>query len=96
VLIPGGDDDLVSGGGGTSDDVSYGTSPDPVTVDLVAGTATGDGTDTLVGIEAIIGSTHDDTLIGDANDNIINGGVGNDTCTGGGGNDTFLNCEVIN
>ena len=46
------------------------------------------GTDTLSGIENLIGSQYNDTLFGDGNDNVIEGGAGNDTLVGGGGNDT--------
>ncbi len=41
----------------------------PITVDLVAGTAEGDGSDTLGGIEGATGSDGDDTITGDAQGN---------------------------
>jgi Ca2+-binding RTX toxin-like protein len=41
----------------------------PISVDLPAGTAEGDGSDTLDGIEGATGSTGDDTMIGDDQDN---------------------------
>jgi hypothetical protein len=40
--------------------------PNAVIVDLTAGTATGEGTDTLTGIGQVFGSKHDDTITGDA------------------------------
>ncbi|GAB6142468.1 hypothetical protein JCM14076_31980 [Methylosoma difficile] len=49
----------------------------------------GSGTDTLVNIDNLIGSTFNDTLTGDANANKIDGGLGNDLISGGGGNDTL-------
>ena len=53
-------------------------------------TVDGTDTDTLFGIEKIIGSVHDDTLTGDAYNNIFDGGAGDDTLTGGGGADKFV------
>jgi Ca2+-binding RTX toxin-like protein len=85
------------------DVVSYAGSTGPITLDLDPGelhpgTATGDGTDTLQNIEAIIGSPGNDVLSGDNIDNLIAGGAGDDTIAGdagddcefgGDGNDTF-------
>jgi len=48
-------DDTIDGRGG-ADFASFFASPAPVTVDLAAGTATGEGTDTLTGIENVNGS----------------------------------------
>ena len=96
-LYGGDDDDLIEGfegydlvdGGAGSDTASYYNDPSGVTVDLVAGTAT-DGygtTDTLVSIEHISGSLHDDTLIGNGAENTIWGDDGDDTIEGGAGDD---------
>jgi Ca2+-binding RTX toxin-like protein len=60
-----------------------------VIVDLTAGTATGEGTDTLTGIGQVFGSKHDDTISGDANPNTLLGGPGNDTISGAAGDDTL-------
>ena len=60
-----------------------------MTVDLVSGSATGEGSDTLVGILNVIGGTGDDALTGDTNANVLSGGVGADTLAGGLGNDTL-------
>jgi len=60
----------------------------PITVDLVAGTAEGDGSDTLGGIEGATGSDGDDTITGDAQGNaffLLVGGA--DTVDLGGGDD---------
>jgi Ca2+-binding RTX toxin-like protein len=46
------------------------------------------GTDTLTGIENLVGSQYNDTLTGDSGANIIEGGLGNDTLIGGAGDDT--------
>lgn len=89
--------DLLDGGGGV-DRVAFRTASAGVTVDLnIQGVAqdTGDGFDTLVGIEQASGSIYDDTLIGDGGDNWLWGGYnpdtnapgGNETISAGGGND---------
>jgi Ca2+-binding RTX toxin-like protein len=46
--------------------------------------------DTLISIENIIGSRHNDTLKGDRDHNRLEGGAGNDTLTGRGGKDIFV------
>jgi Ca2+-binding RTX toxin-like protein len=48
----------------------------------------GQGTDTLVNITDIIGSSYDDTLTGNSGNNIFNGRGGNDVIDGGDGSDT--------
>ena len=48
------------------------------------------GTDTLSGIENVVGGSGNDTITGDANDNVITGSGGADTVVGGLGNDTFV------
>ena len=47
------------------------------------------GTDTLMNIENVDGSTFNDTLIGNDGDNVINGKGGSDSLVGGAGNDTY-------
>lgn len=69
------------------DRVSFVDAPGPVTVDLAAGTATGEGADTIVvpvpGLSAgIIGSAHDDVLLGSAAKDQISGGDGDDVVAG--------------
>ena len=61
------------------------------TVNLATGVSTSaqTGSDTLVGMENVVGGSGNDTITGDANDNVFTGGLGNDTMVGGGGNDTF-------
>jgi Ca2+-binding RTX toxin-like protein len=95
-LSGGGDDDILTGGlgndtidGGAGNDTVNYSSAAAVVANLALGTATGDGTDTLVGIENAIGSGFDDTITGNAGANILNGGNGNDVIAGGDGNDTL-------
>ncbi len=72
---------------------SYAHSGEGVTVNLATGTGSGGDAqgDTLVDIQNLTGSTHDDTLIGDNGDNVLDGGdgKGNDVLEGGGGADTL-------
>src|SRR5262245_47397664 len=99
-------DDCVQGGAGDDtldgdnglDMVDYIDAPNGVTVDLLAGTATGHGNDTLTLFEGINGSNFDDTLSGNDEENRIVGNDGNDTIDGrddddeafgGDGNDTI-------
>ena len=64
-----------------------------VRVNLTTATAQdtlNDGTDTLVGITHLIGSTFNDTLTGNAAANRIDGAAGVDLITAGDGNDTLI------
>ena len=83
ILIGSAGTDALDGGAGI-DMASYSTATGAVQLNM----ATGDGTDTLIGIEGLIGSNFNDTLTGDAADNILEGGLGNDTINGGMGSDT--------
>lgn len=67
--------------------VSYVSSPAAVQVDLAAGTASGEGQDTLVRISHVIGSPFDDVIAGDDLSNLILGGSGNDRLEGLGDRD---------
>ena len=85
--------DTLNGGAGF-DEAGYSDSPAGVTVDLSGG-AIGEGTaqdgfggtDTLTGIEGVIGSAFNDTLTGDGGNNFLVGNAGNDTLIGGAGDD---------
>jgi Ca2+-binding RTX toxin-like protein len=91
--------DLLDGGDGI-DVLSYYTATIAVMVDLASpanntGYAAGD---TLISIERLGGSSHNDTLVGDSGDNYFDGDngrdalageQGNDTVDGGGDNDTI-------
>jgi len=97
TLDGGGGDDLLIGGAGNDsligglgrDTASYSAAASAVTVSLATGAASrGAGSDSLSGIEDIIGSAFDDILTGDGGDNSLTGGLGRDLLTGGGGQDT--------
>ena len=96
-FIAGGGNDLVVGGSGF-DTIDFSNATAGVNVDLSKHTATGFGTDTIKGVEAVIGSAFNDVMKGDKGNNSLSGGdgndvlrgyTGNDTLTGGAGNDTF-------
>ncbi|WP_416900382.1 MAG: hypothetical protein ACMVY4_00765 [Minwuia sp.] len=91
LLVGGAGDDILNGGDGT-DVVEFSGAATGVTVDLGAGTATGEGTDTISEVEFVIGSTFGDTIdistaagIGGAV-----GGAGGDTIIGGANDDGLL------
>ncbi|WP_373534377.1 S8 family serine peptidase [Microcoleus sp.] len=83
-----GNDSIVGGAG--IDTVSYATLPSPVNINLATGVAIAEGTDTLNGIEVIIGTAFADTITGSSSDETLIGNGGPDILTGGGGNDTFI------
>jgi Ca2+-binding RTX toxin-like protein len=103
-----GDDWLVGGagadrldGGAGFDTVEYSAAPGAVFVRLWAGDGQWSDAagDRLAGIEAVIGTAHDDviaggagndTLIGGAGDDFLSGQAGDDRLEGGAGNDTLL------
>ncbi len=70
-----------------ADTISFAASPALVIADLGSGVSTGDGSDTLLGIENALGSTHADSIIGSDISNSIAGGPGADTLVGDEGND---------
>jgi Ca2+-binding RTX toxin-like protein len=99
VLTGGAGDDTLKGGpgndrltgGGGNDTASY-SGVVGVTVSLgVSGPQDtgGAGTDTLAGIENLLGGSGDDRLSGDAGDNVLDGGGGNDRLDGGAGRDVL-------
>ena len=73
---------------GSVDTVTYADATQAVTVDLGAGTATGDGADTILGpVATLVGSPYDDALTGtDAAETIV-GSAGRDRLAGLGGAD---------
>jgi Ca2+-binding RTX toxin-like protein len=91
-------DDIIEGGDGLEsegDTAVFYQSETSVVIDLSfgeigSGTAVGEGSDTLIGIENIGGSVFNDTLIGDAGNNLIMGFEGSDILTGGAGGDRFI------
>ena len=82
-------DDTVDAGDGV-DLMDYGRAHNGVTVDLAAGTSTGQGNDTVVGAEDITGSLFGDQLAGDAGDNVIDAAFGNDVVHGRAGADRLF------
>lgn len=95
-LSAGGGFDFLTGGAGNDtldggadfDWASYVPATGGVDVHLGTGRASGaDGSDVLLGIEALYGSEFDDRLTGDAGANVLNGRLGNDTLDGGDGID---------
>jgi hypothetical protein len=74
-----GGNDTVIGNGNTQ--LWFGNATGGVTVDLVAGIATGDvsvGTDTFTGVNSAQGSNFGDVLIGNSNNNTFTGRLGDD------------------
>jgi Ca2+-binding RTX toxin-like protein len=64
-----------------------------VNLSLGSGQIIDDGfgnTETTASIEAIVGTTFDDTIVGDAGANLFLADQGNDTLTGGAGKDKFI------
>ncbi|TXC71208.1 hypothetical protein FSB78_09785 [Sphingomonas ginsenosidivorax] len=87
---------VIAGGDGV-DVAGYANAAAGVTVSLLlqgqAQATGGAGTDTLSGIEYLLGSSFGDTLTGDAGANILFGANGNDTLNGGFGMDTLVGGE---
>jgi Ca2+-binding RTX toxin-like protein len=84
-------DNVLNGGLGL-DTVDYSLATFDITVNLASALAqfiNGQGFDTLVAIENVIGSNFDDTLYGTAGANVLQGGLGSDWMEGGAGNDTY-------
>lgn len=96
-LRGGGGNDSLTGGLGDDryfgdlgeDTVSFRSAKAGVTVDLGAGLVTGEGADSIEGVETVHGSLFDDTLTGDERANLLIGEDGNDTVRGAGGDDTL-------
>ncbi|WP_431080253.1 retention module-containing protein [Pseudomonas thivervalensis] len=92
VLYSGAGNDLLDGGTG-NDTASYAHATSAVTVNLgllAAQNTLGAGTDTLSGVENLVGSNFNDTLVGDGASNRIDGGLGHDVLNGAGGNDLLI------
>jgi len=81
-------DDSIAGQVG-SDTVSYAKAPAGVMVDLAGGIATGDGTDSLAGIENAVGSAFGDLLKAELTGSVLSGGASDDNLQGRDGNDTL-------
>lgn len=92
TLIGGAGDDTLIGGTGR-DTASFTQSANGVTASLQAGTATGEGNDTLLQVENLFGSEHGDSLTGDKYANQLSGSGGEDLLVGGKGADTLVGGE---
>jgi Ca2+-binding RTX toxin-like protein len=103
-----GGNDVIDGRGGF-DEVYYLNASGAVQINLQNGSVTGaDGTDTLLNIESIFASHHDDTIQGSTARDQVNGGDGDDDINarggfdlidGGAGNDTInggVGSDVLN
>jgi len=88
TFIPGEGNDSVSGGGGP-DTIDFSRALIGMAVDLEAGTATGQGTDTIAEVTGVIGSEFADTLTGNDRRNTLIGGGGDDSLFGNEGEDTL-------
>jgi Ca2+-binding RTX toxin-like protein len=91
------DDRLVAGVGDGNDAYNGGAGIDTydlsataagAVVTAITSTSAETGTDTLAGVENVIGSQGSDTITGNGGVNVIDGQGGNDTINAGGGNDT--------
>lgn len=89
LIVPGGGDDTVLGGNGV-DSLSYAAATAAVVVDLIAGTATGSGNDSVAGIRDVIGTAYADAIGGDYQANVIDAGDGDDAVRGQGGADSLF------
>jgi Ca2+-binding RTX toxin-like protein len=97
TLLGLGGNDTLDGGlgidtmvGGDGSDLYYIREAGDIVTETNATASTGgSGSDTLLGIENLIGSNNNDNLTGNALANSLNGGSGNDTLNGGSGNDTL-------
>lgn len=90
LLQGGAGSDTLDGGAGV-DTARYLDAASGIRVSLALTTAQdtgGSGTDTLINIENLIGTNHNDALTGSAGNNVLDGGAGNDTLDGGAGSDT--------
>lgn len=94
LFIPGTGRNTVLGNSG-SDTVGFPLSLNPVTVDLAAGRASGEGADLLRGLENAVGSDFGDVLRGNADKNIFLPQAGDDRVDGRGGFDlAFFDAPV--
>lgn len=86
VINGGAGNDTLDGGAGF-DTADYSTAYKSVTANLTTGSATGYGTDKLLNIENLMGSSYADKLSGNSGANTLKGGAGDDILTGGAGDD---------
>ena len=92
IIAPLGGNDTCEGGSG-EDYIEFVVSSAGVVVNLMTGTATGEGTDTIANFEDVVGSPGNDTITGNTGNNLLVGLTGDDTISGGDGNDVLLGLE---
>ena len=97
-----GDDTIVAGtghgfdtydGGDDEDTITFTSTSLGVDVNLAEGTSSGPeiDSDTIVGVENVVGGSGSDYITGDDGNNILDGGAGgDDVLEGGGGDDTLI------
>jgi Ca2+-binding RTX toxin-like protein len=88
-LYPGPGDDVITGSPTVYDWLHLEAAPGPVDANLMTGVIKGDGTDTVIDVETVLGGAFNDTLVGNEEDNGLVGRAGNDTLIGNGGHDTM-------
>lgn len=93
-LVGGPGNDILNGGGGA--DTTLYTGTQPVAANLTTQFATGVGSDVLLGIESLNGSSAGDRLTGSAAANVLVGGAGSDALSGLGGTDTLNSRDAVN
>ncbi len=89
--------DTLSGGPGNDsiggfagiDTATFASSPAAVTANLTTNTAVGEGSDTFVDVENLVGSAFNDVFTGNALANVLVGNNGNDRLDGLAGNDVL-------
>lgn len=89
LLVGGPGNDQLDGGPGVLDTLTLSFAPGSVNIDLAGGTASGEGSDGVTGIERVNGSDFGDTLTGSAGSEAFSGGSGDDVLVGGDGYDRF-------
>jgi Ca2+-binding RTX toxin-like protein len=90
-------DDRIAGGPGNDamhgiegkDTANFYSSPAAITASLATNVATGEGSDTMSGIENLVGSKYNDKLTGSSGANTLRGYEGKDSYYGGLGDDTI-------
>ena len=80
---------MIDGGTGDFDFAEFFFVTQDLVIDLGTGTATGEGNDTLIGIESARGGSGDDEIFGASGNNSLEGNIGNDVLRGAAGNDTL-------
>ncbi|MCY1350087.1 Bifunctional hemolysin/adenylate cyclase [compost metagenome] len=91
TLFAGSGNNVLNGGAGV-DTASYAYAGSAVVANLAVTTAQatgGSGSDTLLAIENLVGSSFNDRLTGSSTANSLNGGAGNDLLVGGHGRDVL-------